>query len=197
MGRGKALSLGAVLLWVVLLGELVDTGVSVGDKCLACQSVAEQIELGLANESPRNHLDLRDRLDSKGQREGKVINYKVSELRVVELLDGLCAKFKSYTLQKGDTGREEWIKVKSENLSAPERQQAETYSKELVSYCGRLMETTDDELTSKIQKGDLKAGDVEAVLCMELSRHCKPPSAVNTNSEELLLTGGGGSDGDL
>ncbi|KAF9586942.1 hypothetical protein IFM89_039814 [Coptis chinensis] len=51
-------------------------------------------------EKPRNHLDLRNWLNSKDQREGKVIDYRVSELRVVELLDGLCEKMQEYTLDK-------------------------------------------------------------------------------------------------
>lgn len=32
--------------------------------------------LSLKQEKPRNHLDLRNRLNSKGQREGKVIDYR-------------------------------------------------------------------------------------------------------------------------
>ncbi|CAN6579970.1 unnamed protein product [Malus baccata var. baccata] len=51
-------------------------------------------------EKPRNHLDMRHRLDSTGQRRGKVIDYRVSELRAVELLDGLCDKMQEYTLHK-------------------------------------------------------------------------------------------------
>lgn len=32
--------------------------------------------LHFMQEKPRNHLDMRHRLDSKGQREGKVIDYR-------------------------------------------------------------------------------------------------------------------------
>ncbi|KAJ6411873.1 hypothetical protein OIU84_005026 [Salix udensis] len=49
---------------------------SIDDKCAACNAVAEEIENGLSNEKPRNHLDMRHRLDSKGQRRGKVIDYR-------------------------------------------------------------------------------------------------------------------------
>ncbi|KAJ6921070.1 protein seele-like [Populus alba x Populus x berolinensis] len=91
---------------------------SIDDKCAACNAVAEEIENGLSNEKPRNHLDLRHRLDSKGQRKGKVIDYRVSELRVVELLDGLCDKMQDYTLQKVDSKRYEWVRVDSwDNLA--------------------------------------------------------------------------------
>ncbi|XP_061969733.1 uncharacterized protein LOC133692655 [Populus nigra] len=61
---------------------------------------------------------MRHRLDSKGQRKGKVIAYRVSELRVVELLDGLCDKMEDYTLEKVDSKRYEWVRVDSwDNLS--------------------------------------------------------------------------------
>ncbi|KAM0912628.1 hypothetical protein ACQ4PT_012684 [Festuca glaucescens] len=59
-----------------------------------------ELEIGMSSEKPRNHLDLRNRLNSKGQREGKVIDYRVSELRIVELLDDLCDKMQDYTLKK-------------------------------------------------------------------------------------------------
>ncbi|KAL9395374.1 hypothetical protein Peur_009627 [Populus x canadensis] len=61
---------------------------------------------------------MRHRLDSKGQRKGKVIAYRVSELRVVELFDGLCDKMEDYTLENVDSKRYEWVRVDSwDNLS--------------------------------------------------------------------------------
>ena len=49
-----------------------------------------ELQRRLDAEKPRNHLDLRHRLDERGKRYGKVIAYKLSELRAVELLDELC-----------------------------------------------------------------------------------------------------------
>ncbi|KAF7077273.1 hypothetical protein CFC21_081843 [Triticum aestivum] len=86
---------------------------AIGDKCAACKAVASELEIGISSEKPRNHLDLRNRLNSKGQREGKVIDYRVSELRIVELLDDLCDKMQDYTLQKLESGEKEWVKVPS------------------------------------------------------------------------------------
>lgn len=149
---------------------------SIDDKCAACNAVAEELELGLANEKPRNHLDLRNRLDSKGQRRGKVIDYRVSELRVVELLDGLCDKMQDYTLEKIDSKRQEWIKVKSwENLTI-NKQEARAHAKDMSSYCGRLLEETEDELAELIKKGSVKPGGVGKVLCEDLSQHCRKTS---------------------
>ncbi|KAG6783566.1 hypothetical protein POTOM_009222 [Populus tomentosa] len=83
---------------------------SIDEKCAACNAIAER---------PRNHLDMRHRLDSKGQRKGKVIDYRVSELRVVKLLDGLCDKMEDYTLEKVITRKDmNLVRVDSwDNLS--------------------------------------------------------------------------------
>ncbi|KAJ1427409.1 hypothetical protein SESBI_09660 [Sesbania bispinosa] len=89
---------------------MLTPSIAVDDKCAACKAVAEELEIGLSSERPRNHLDMRHRLDSKGQREGKLIDYRVSELRVVELLDGLCEKMQDYTLKIG-RNTYEWFKV--------------------------------------------------------------------------------------
>ncbi|KAJ6336450.1 hypothetical protein OIU78_012947 [Salix suchowensis] len=205
-------------LWLlVILVVLAFTVVSsIDDKCAACNAVAEEIEYGLSNEKPRNHLDMRHRLDSKGQRKGKVIDYRVSELRVVELLDGLCDKMQDYTLEKVETKRYEWVRVDSwDNLSvrlgplaysckrsgssvvmstsfmiwnsslipgelahpiscdSDDKQEAKAYSKDISSYCGRLLEETEDELAELIKKGSVKVGGVSKILCQNLSKHCK------------------------
>ncbi|CAL1383642.1 unnamed protein product [Linum trigynum] len=146
---------------------------AVDDKCAACNAVAAELEIGLSNEKPRNHLDMRNRLNSKGQREGKVIDYRVSELRVVELLDGLCDKMQGYTLEKIDSGRREWIKVNDWDTLTTNKQEARAYSKQMSSYCGRLLEQTEDELTELIKKGSVTVGGVSKVLCQELSKHCQ------------------------
>ncbi|XP_038896987.1 protein canopy-1 isoform X2 [Benincasa hispida] len=169
--------------WVLLLLVIYSGVVScIDDKCAACNAVAEEIEHGLSNEKPRNHLDMRHRLDSKGQRKGKVIDYRVSELRVVELLDGLCEKMQDYTIEKTDSTGQQWIKVDNwDNLT--NKQEARAYSKDISTYCGRLLEETEDDLAELIKKGSVRAGDVSKVLCHDLSRHCSKAS-VHLNDED-------------
>ncbi|EHA8589275.1 protein canopy-1 [Cocos nucifera] len=60
---------------------------SIDDKCGACNAVAGELEIGLSKEKPRNHLDMRHRLDSRGQREGKVIDYRLLEETEDELAE--------------------------------------------------------------------------------------------------------------
>ncbi|KAF9618770.1 hypothetical protein IFM89_002465 [Coptis chinensis] len=173
-----------LLLLVTLIFVSFSVVYCIDDKCLACNAVAEELELGLSNEKPRNHLDLRNRLNSKGQREGKVIDYRVSELRVVELLDGLCEKMQEYTLDKLASTRYEWVKVDDWDNLTTDKREARAYSKDISSYCGRLLEETEDELAELIKKGSVKVGEVSKVLCQDLSRQCSGTSAAAGGAEE-------------
>ena len=53
----------------------------------------------LANERPRNHLDVRHRLDKDGKRFGKVIDFAISELRAVEIIEDICEEMGKYQLE--------------------------------------------------------------------------------------------------
>ncbi|KAH8514983.1 hypothetical protein H0E87_003724 [Populus deltoides] len=80
-----------------------------------------------------------------------------------------------YTLEKVDSKRYEWVRVDSwDNLS--DKQEAKVYSKDLSSYCGRLLEETEDELAELIKKGSVKVGGLSKILCQDLSKHCKQSS---------------------
>ncbi|XP_074279159.1 uncharacterized protein LOC141604631 [Silene latifolia] len=183
MATSSSSSSTSSLLCIGMILMLSSFASSIDDKCAACFAVAEELDRGLANEKPRNHLDLRNRLDSKGQRRGKVIDYRISDLRVVELLDGLCDKMLDYTLEKIDSKRKEWIRVDSwENLTI-NKQEAKAHSKDISSYCGRLLEETEDELAELIKKGSVKQGAVGKVLCEDLSQHCKKTSDSESESD--------------
>ncbi|KAK8512645.1 hypothetical protein V6N12_075215 [Hibiscus sabdariffa] len=162
----------ASTLWLLSIFSILSIAACIDDKCAACNAVAAELEIQLSKEKPRNHLDMRHRLDSKGQRQGKVIDYRMSELRAVELLDGLCDNMQDYTLEKIDSSRREWIKVDNWGILTIDKQEARAYSKDISSYCGRLLEETEDELTELIKKGSVKQGDVSKLLCEDLSKHC-------------------------
>lgn len=158
---------------------------SIVDKCGACNAVAGELEIGLSKEKPRNHLDMRHRLDSRGQREGKVIDYRVSELRVVELLDGLCESMQDYTLMKLDSGEKGWAKVKNWDDIKTDKPEARAHSKNLSSFCGRLLEETEDELAELIKQGSVQPGGVSKALCQDLSKHCSSSSGSSMDDREL------------
>ncbi|KAK8623217.1 hypothetical protein V6N13_118105 [Hibiscus sabdariffa] len=194
----------ASTLWLLSIFSILSIAASIDDKCAACNAVAlifvslddlqAELEIQMSKEKPRNHLDMRHRLDSKGQRQGKVIDYRMSELRAVELLDGLCDNMQDYTLEKIDSSRREWIKVDNwghfivvvvvmgVGMTVANKQEARAYSKEISSYCGRLLEETEDELTELIKKGSVKQGDVSKLLCEDLSKHCSGSSDSDNDS---------------
>ncbi|XP_050207155.1 uncharacterized protein LOC126656591 isoform X2 [Mercurialis annua] len=179
----------SVVMAMMLIAVFTFSVVSaVDNKCSACHAVADELEYGLSNEKPRNHLDMRNRLNSKGQREGKLIDYRVSELRVVELLDGLCEKMLDYTLQKVDSTGSSWVRVDNWDNVTTNKQEARAHSKAISSYCGRLLEETEDELAEVIKKGTLEVGSVSKVLCVDLSKHCTGSSSqqVDDDSDEEL-----------
>ncbi|GAB4833028.1 hypothetical protein Ancab_007051 [Ancistrocladus abbreviatus] len=174
----------ASLVWLATISALLSIAACIDDKCAACNAVAGELEHGLANEKPRNHLDMRHQLDSKGQRRGKVIDYRVSELRVVELLDGLCEKMQDYTRIKVDSAKREWVKVDNWDNVTSNKQEARAYSKDISSYCGRLLEETEDELAELIKSGSVKAGGVSRVLCHDLSKQCEQNSGIGDVDDE-------------
>ncbi|XP_055835905.1 uncharacterized protein LOC129904367 isoform X1 [Solanum dulcamara] len=169
----------SILIVSIAFFSVLPVTLCIEDKCSACSAIAEELERGLLKEKPRNHLDMRHRLDSKGQREGKLIDYRVSELRVVELLDDLCEKMQDYTLEKVDSSTNTWIKVNNWDLLKTNKQEARAHSKAMSSFCGRLLEQTEDELAELIKKGYVKVGDVTKVLCEDLSNYCKGTSSSN------------------
>ncbi|CAD6252161.1 unnamed protein product [Miscanthus lutarioriparius] len=177
---------GALLLLAAILAAAVTSASAIGDKCAACKAVAAELEVGISSEKPRNHLDLRNRLNSKGQREGKVIDYRVSELRVVELLDGLCDKMQDYTLKKLESGEKGWVKVTDWNSFQTENKAAaRAHSKNLSTFCGRLLEETEDELAEWIKTSCTESENVSKALCEDISKHCQSTSATIQIDDEL------------
>ncbi|CAN4123111.1 unnamed protein product [Withania somnifera] len=169
----------SILIIAIAFLFILPATLCIEDKCAACSAIAEELEHGLLKEKPRNHLDMRHRLDSKGQREGKLIDYRVSELRVVELLEDLCEKMQDYTLEKVDSSTNNWIKVNNWDLLKTNKQEARAHSKAMSSFCGRLLEQTEDELAELIKKGSIKVGDVTKVLCEDLTNYCNGTSSSN------------------
>ncbi|KAG0496998.1 hypothetical protein HPP92_001434 [Vanilla planifolia] len=153
---------GLVLCLALLLGSHVLIS-AVEDKCSACYAIADEIEIELANEKP------------VGQRDGKVINRRDHEQRVLELLDGLCDKMKDHTLEKLDTGEEMWVKVHDWNHlpDGKDEQESRAFSKYISSFCARLLEETKDELIELLKRGGLKHGEINKALCQDLTKHCE------------------------
>ncbi|KAG2485716.1 hypothetical protein HYH03_015600 [Edaphochlamys debaryana] len=147
--------------------------------CTACKAVAAELQRRIEKEPVRNHVDLRHRLDKDGKRYGKIISYQSSELRAVELLDGLCGSMRDYGLVSPQGKKTKyWLKVKGEgskstdNVTRYSRDEEDARSKRLEAYCGTLVEEFEEELYEGIMKGGFDTQGVEPVLCRGIITPC-------------------------
>ena len=72
-------------------------------KCSACVSIVAELERNLETEKPRMNVDLRKSLTS-GRDKGKIVDYSVSELRTLELLEELCKGMEHYGVTRQEDG---------------------------------------------------------------------------------------------
>lgn len=134
-------------------------------------------------------LDLTNRLDSKGNRLGKVIDYAGSETRFMEMLDGLCSEALPNAVVFDGEG---WVALTSDakrkraNKEHPLRSGAQKQFKTtLGNFCQRTLDEFEDDImlmlghdwASKGAKGD--AGFVTQFV------HHVVPSCVNDEKSEL------------
>ena len=156
------------------------TAHAIDAKCSACVAVATQLQSALEAERPRNHLDMRGRLDSKGVRYGKLIDYKVSELRFVELLETLCDDVgEKFGL---DASLGAWT---AGAKSAGKLAERKALRKELEGYCHRLVEAQEDALQEALYAGVLENESVEELMCRAYApRDCEgEPDARNAERD--------------
>ena len=140
-----------------------------------------QAELGdrLERERPRNSLDTRHRLDGDGKRYGKVIEFAVSELRAIELLEGLCNGMEKYQIVPPGipTGLpERWARSTDAAALAtapkPSTQELKGQRRTLKNACSDIVGRWEDDLAVAIRDGKADAGSVRDVLCAELGGYC-------------------------
>uniref|UniRef100_A0A0D9VBC9 DUF3456 domain-containing protein n=1 Tax=Leersia perrieri TaxID=77586 RepID=A0A0D9VBC9_9ORYZ len=155
--RGATCRSGVLFLLLAAILTASTSASSIGDKCAACKAVAAELEIGISSEKPRNHLDLRNRLNSKGQREGKLASGEKGWVKIAD-----------------------WSSFKTENKAA-----ARAHSKNLSSFCGRLLEETEDELSEWIKTSSTESGNVSTALCEDISKHCQSTSATIEIDDEL------------
>jgi hypothetical protein len=139
---------------------------------------------------------VRHRLDAAGKRYGKVIAFQVSELRAVELLDGVCDAMDSYQLAPADeeAGTEaRWV-LSAEFLAAraveaasasesadgggggggggahaaPSEHQVKEERRVLRNSCADIVERWEEDLAAAIRDGEVTAGSLPNFLCARL-----------------------------
>ena len=112
----------------------------------------------------------------QGNRYGKRIDFKVSELRLVQLLDGLCEDVKEdHELHQLNSTRKalewQWVKVKGsgrqqtfDSVAKVEQPEHKTRQRQLLNWCSRILEEHEEELASFIQTAEeSQAGQYQRV----------------------------------
>jgi hypothetical protein len=146
----------------------------------------------LEAEKPRDPLDFRGRLDGSGNRFGKVVDYRLSELRFVELLEGLCSRLSAYALwrpsaayleREPDTPKAEWVRVSGDGAVSAATEddpglrggqgKAKAHSKEIEGFCAALVEVVEEPLAVALRQEDFNSTQTEKLLCRQLSTHCR------------------------
>ena len=150
-------------------------------KCSACAAVAGRLQTALEAEKPRNHVDLRGRLDSKGVRYGKLIPYDVSEQRFTELMEDVCGgslgqyQLKRVKLRDGpEDGDGIKVTQRWENIGRVSKNpQAKTMRDELNDYCHRIVEKQEEVLQKALYAKELNSTNVAEKMCIQFGAECE------------------------
>merc|ERR1712146_576581 len=112
-------------------------------------------------------MDLLSRLDSKGKRQGKIVNYQMSELRALEVLETLRKGMGDYRVTESRTGNygrkhaPHWFQKMTKyhdrgKLSLPGETEKDM-QRALGNFCDMLIEEYEDELAAIIRHPKDKA----------------------------------------
>jgi hypothetical protein len=179
--RALALALALVVARASSIAEAIEA------KCSACRAVGKSLAKALredAESADGKVVDMRGRLDSRGRRYGKRISYKVSELRFVELLDGVCesdsgSEVGKYQLHE-ETNR--W-RIPPNPVKKIRHARGKQMKNEILGYCHRVIEESEEALQAAVLEERLDAdSNVEEFLCRNVSKACD--ESVDFSEEE-------------
>lgn len=97
---------------------------------------------------------------------------RMSELRVIELLEGICDDLE--TVYTYNATSDAWVDAPKPVPSA-EKAQVQSLQKRFVDYCGLLLDRHEEGLAQAIQAWGLDSAGVEAHLCLGLAGACPTP----------------------
>lgn len=143
-------------------------------QCGVCKALVKEIRYGLGRTAGAHmNLDLRGRLDSKGQRHGKVVDYAVSESRAMDVLEGVCDNMKDYIMSESKQGVE-IVKMNNNNgepvsFSGSMSVGGQDTTK-LKAKCETLLEEYEEAITEHIQR--TKEEQLQEQICARVAQSC-------------------------
>ena len=166
LAAARALAVAVAVAVAMALGAA--PAAAIERRCSACAAVAKELHRRLSSDKPRNALDMRGRINSAGERQGRMISYKDSELRITETLDDLCEDMSHHFLTNGEWGT---------SSAGVNRMEKKAMSKSFQFYCSTLIEKHEDAIVERIRAGSAMGEtprDVEDTLCVTMDRSCDP-----------------------
>ena len=136
-----------------------DAVVDEASRCSACCSIVAELERNLETEKPRMNVDLRRTLAGKDA--GKVVDWSTSELRTLELLEGICPAMEHYGVTRTDGGayyQRHSVRGGSVHVAGSMTIGGEKYQHDrgfLRSYCDRVVEEHEEPLGEAIRAAGL------------------------------------------
>lgn len=169
---------------VLLLAVLVASSLAYDDgvQCGVCKGLVKEIRRGLKKTTGKQNLDLRGRLDPAGKRHGKVIDYSVSESRVLDILEGgdegkgICSNLKDYAVTTQSDGSKQVIKVNNNEGEPVSISGSLSFGgdggggKQLQGKCESLLEEYEEEISESIRK--TQPEELEYQVCGTVSDVC-------------------------
>tara|TARA_B100000405_G_scaffold267152_1_gene204899 strand:- start:23 stop:853 length:831 start_codon:yes stop_codon:yes gene_type:complete len=128
-------------------------------RCSACCSIVAELERNLEIEKPRMNVDLRRTLAGKDA--GKVVDWATSELRTLELLEGICPAMEHYGVTRVADGayyQRHSVSGGSVHVSGSMTIGGDKYQHDrgfLRSYCDRVVEEHEEPLGEAIRAAGL------------------------------------------
>ena len=155
--------------------------------CSACSLVMQPLQKRLDEEKiGEKVIDLRNRLDPHGQRQGKQIAYKDSELRVETLLDDLCSEeFKDVSFVQNEPKpatdgslKSVWKSVSQKARKGKHKAYHEKQQRKFEGYCAFLFDEHEDEVAKIIRQFEKGKGiSVADQFCTDFLNVCELDSA--------------------
>jgi hypothetical protein len=166
---------------VLELARPASAALTPSERCSACDLVVDELEL-IFHEDARSseQVDLRNRLNTKGKRVGKVVPYAHSEIRLFSVIERLCAAVDDRVYSHGTHKvtdlsvfyeADHQPPVFGDALQRSASAKARSKRKELAVYCSTIAEDHEDALFGWM-RADKTAQEIRELLCHDRTRHC-------------------------
>merc|ERR1711966_640168 len=154
--------------------------------CGVCKALVREVRRGLKRtDVPQMNLDLRGRLDSKGNRHGKVVDYAVSESRAMDVLEDICKNMKDYSKSTNPDGTVQLVKMNNNDGEPVSFSGSMDFGGDdggkLQNKCETLLEEYEEEITEHIRLKPTEA--LEASICTNTAKKCPKPKIEKLEKE--------------